>query len=105
MPEEKAKVWRQFKGREVIFGVRPEDIHSKQFLPPGILQSDLSAKTDVIEMMGNEIYLYLQTRDNKQFIARVDPRVRAGMGQDIELSVNMANAHIFDPKTEQSLAG
>ncbi|MGL4650745.1 MAG: ABC transporter ATP-binding protein [Caldilineaceae bacterium] len=105
VPEEKAKEWRQFKGREVIFGIRPEDIHSKQFLPVGILESNLAAKTDVIEMMGNEIYLYLQTRDNKQFIARVDPRVRTAMGQDIELSVNMANAHIFDPKTEQSLAG
>ncbi len=55
--------------------------------------------------MGNEIYLYLSTADKKQFIARVDPRVRTQMGQEMELAVNMANAHIFDPKTELSLAG
>ncbi len=105
VPEEKAKDWRQFKGREVIFGIRPEDMHSKQFTPPGILESDMVATTEVVELMGNEIYLYLNTRDGKQFISRVDPRVRTTMGQDVELAINMANAHIFDPKTEQSLAG
>lgn len=54
--------------------------------------------------MGNEIFLYCLTADNKQFISRVDPRVRVSTGEDIELAANMANAHIFDPKTELSLA-
>jgi hypothetical protein len=31
--------------------------------------------------------------------------VRAQTGDDVVLAVNMANAHIFDPKTEVSLAG
>lgn len=105
VPEEKTKEWRQFKGREVIFGIRPEDIHAKPFVPPGILESDMPSRVEVVELMGNEIFLYMATRDNKQFIARVDPRVRTSMGQDVELAINMANAHIFDPKTEVSLAG
>ena len=62
------------------------------------------ASVDVTELMGNEIFLYLITKDNKQFIARVDPRVKVATGDDIELAVNMANAHIFDPKTETSLS-
>jgi len=103
VPDEKAKEWRQHKGREVIFGIRPEDIHSKQFTPPDILESDVTAKVDVTELMGNEIFLYLLTRDKKQFIARVDPRVRTTIGDDIDLAINMANAHIFDPKTEMAL--
>jgi hypothetical protein len=44
------------------------------------------------------------TKDDKQFIARVDPRVRSGVGEEVTMAVNMANAHIFDPKTELSLA-
>ena len=105
VPEEKAREWRQFKGREVIFGIRPDDMHAKQYVPPGILEADMTAKVDVVELMGNEIFLYLTTRDGKQFSARVDPRVRATVDQDLELAVNMGNAHIFDPKTEVSLAG
>lgn len=103
VPEPKASQWRQHKGREVIFGIRPEDIHAKEFTPPGILEADMTAKVDVTELMGNEIFLYLLTKDGKQAIARVDPRVRATIGDDLELAVNMANAHIFDPKTEVSL--
>ncbi len=104
VPDEKAKEWRQFKGREVIFGIRPEDIHAKPFVAPGILESDMTAKADVVELMGSEIYLYLVTKDSKQFVARVDPRVKASIGDNLDLAVNMANAHIFDPKTEVSLA-
>ncbi|MFN8470268.1 MAG: TOBE domain-containing protein, partial [Caldilineaceae bacterium] len=105
VPPAKVEEWRPHKGKQIIFGIRPEDIHAKPYVAPGILESDMPAKVDVIEMMGNEIFLYLFTRDNKQFIARVDPRVRAQTGDDIQLAVNMANAHIFDPKTEVSLAG
>jgi multiple sugar transport system ATP-binding protein len=105
VPAAKANDWRQFKGREVIFGIRPEDIHAKPFTPPGILESDINARVDVTELMGNEIFLYLMTRDNKQFIARVDPRVQTHPGDELELAINMSNAHIFDPKTEVSLAG
>jgi multiple sugar transport system ATP-binding protein len=105
VPAAKANEWRQYKGREVIFGIRPEDIHAKPFTPPGILESDVMARVDVTELMGNEIFLYLMTKDNKQFIARVDPRVQTHPGEDIDLAINMSNAHIFDPKTEVSLAG
>ena len=103
VPAEKAKEWRAHKGREVIFGIRPDDIHAKPYVAPGILESDMTARVDVIELMGNEIFLYLMTKDEKQFVARVDPRVQAANGDQLELAVNMANAHIFDPKTEISL--
>ncbi len=104
VPEPKATEWRMHTGKELILGIRPEDMHAKEYTPPGILESDMSAHVDVVELMGHEIFLYLMTKDDKQFIARVDPRVRQTRGEDIELAVNMANAHIFDPQTEISLA-
>ncbi len=105
VPAAKANDWRQFKGREVIFGIRPEDIHAKPYIPPGIMESDITARVDVTELMGNEIFLYLMTKDSKQFIAHVDPRVQTHPGDELDLAINMTNAHIFDPKTEVSLAG
>ncbi len=105
VPEPKATEWRPHAGGEVIFGIRPEHIHHKEYAPPGILGVPLQATVDVIELMGNEIFLYCLTKDNRSFIARVDPRVRAQPGDEVELLVNMENAHIFDPKTEAALAG
>ena len=104
VPQAKTAEWRPHLGNEVIFGIRPEDFHSKEYAPPHILESDMAANVDVTELMGNEIFLYCMTPDNKQFISRVDPRVRVSTGDDIELAVNMANAHIFDPKTELTMA-
>ena len=52
--------------------------------------------------MGNEIFLYLLT-GKKQFVARVDPRTRARVGDSIEMNVNMDNMHLFDPQTEKTL--
>jgi len=105
VPAEKATEWRAHAGKEVVFGIRPEDIHAKPYVAPGILEADLSSTVDVSELMGNEIVLYLLTADQKSFIARVDPRVEAQPGDTLDLAVNMQNAHIFDPKTEVTLAG
>ncbi|MCS6845940.1 MAG: sn-glycerol-3-phosphate ABC transporter ATP-binding protein UgpC [Caldilineales bacterium] len=96
------EVARKYKGQQVIFGVRPEDIQAKQYAPPGISPAHLKAKVDVTELMGNEIFCYLLT-GKKSFLARLDPRTEAHPGDTIELTVNMDNIHFFDPKTEQRL--
>ncbi|NLE58122.1 MAG: TOBE domain-containing protein, partial [Planctomycetes bacterium] len=92
----------QHKGKKVIFGVRPEDVHAKGFESPGISPAPMAAQVDVSELMGNEIFLYLLS-GKKQFVARVDPRTRARVGETIEMMVNMDNMHLFDPQTEKTL--
>ncbi|MCC7353479.1 MAG: sn-glycerol-3-phosphate ABC transporter ATP-binding protein UgpC [Anaerolineae bacterium] len=99
VPDKKKGTLLPHKGKEVVFGIRPEDIHAKPYVPPGILEADVQAKVDVTELMGNEIFVYALT-GNKSFIARVDPRCRARAGEQIELAFNMDNMHAFDQKTE-----
>ena len=89
-------------GAEVIFGVRPEDIHDPEFAPPGIVASPVEAQVELTELMGNEIFLYLLAGD-KPFMARVDPRTRAPVGQAVQVVMNMENMHLFDPRTEEAL--
>ncbi|NUQ38851.1 MAG: sn-glycerol-3-phosphate ABC transporter ATP-binding protein UgpC [Caldilineales bacterium] len=102
MPAEKTQQLRQYRGREVIFGIRPDDIHSAEFTPPSITPALLRAKVDVTELMGNEIFVYGLT-GKKQFVARVDPRTRVHAGEEVEFNVGMDNMHIFDAKTEKAL--
>jgi multiple sugar transport system ATP-binding protein len=89
-------------GKQVVFGVRPEDVHDPEFAPPAISGAPVKARVDVTELMGNEIFLYLLT-GTKQFIARVDPRTAARVGQDVDVLFNMDNMHIFDRDTEISV--
>ena len=90
-------------GKEVIFGVRPEDIHHPQYQPAGVTEQLLESTVDVTELMGNEIFVYLQTGE-QNYIARVDPRADLRPGDKVQMAFNIKKIHIFDRTTEKSLA-
>jgi len=102
VPDMKKTTYLPHRGKKVILGIRPDDVHAANFAPPGITPAPLAADVDVTELMGNEILLYLLT-GKKQFVARVDPRTPARAGDKIDLIVNMDNMHLFDPQTEKTL--
>ena len=89
-------------GSQVLLGLRPEDMHDKQFVPPGVAVADVPAQTEVVEPMGSEIYLHLLS-GTQPFVARVDPRSQARPGQGITLAVDMDNLHVFDKATELAI--
>lgn len=103
VPPAKAAPFRSHVGKDVILGIRPEDIHDFDFQPPGITPAPLEATVEVIEQMGNEMILYLE-EGGKSFVARTDPRTRANIGGRIGMTMNLDNMHIFDRDTEDSLA-
>jgi multiple sugar transport system ATP-binding protein len=102
LPPEKLDVARPYVGKQVIFGTRPEDLHDREFTPPSIRAEPMTATVDVTELMGNEIFVYLLT-GQKQFIARMDPRTSARVGNQMDIAVNMDNIHLFDSDTEEAI--
>ncbi len=83
--------------------MRPEDIHDFRYQPPGITPSEIEANVEVVEQMGNEIVVYL-TEGGTSFIARMDPRTDAHVGNRIKTVINIDNIHLFDANTKLSLA-
>lgn len=69
------KVLREkgYIGKEVIFGIRPEDIHDELIVVESYKNSSIKAKINVAELLGSEIMIYSQI-DNQDFIARIDAR-------------------------------
>ena len=103
VPANKAAPFRSHSGKDVILGVRPEDIHDSQYLPSGITPANITSNVEVIEQMGNEMIIYLEI-SGKNFIARTDPRTDAQVGGTLDVTLNLDNMHIFDKDTEVSLA-
>jgi len=99
VPPDKAKALGDYLGKEMIFGIRPEDVHDRQYSPPGIAAEMLTCDVDVTELMGSEVYVYLLT-DSKSFIGRFDPRTSARVGRKVDVVFDMANVHFFDRDTE-----
>jgi multiple sugar transport system ATP-binding protein len=102
VPEDRHDIYAAYIDKPVVFGIRPEDIKDPHFLPPGIFPQHVETKVDVTELMGNEIFLYMTTGEHS-FVARVDPRTRAQMGDQTEIAFNMNNMHLFDVDTEQAI--
>jgi len=102
IPESRTEVYQPHEGKSVIFGIRPEDIHNPKYAPPGIEAQPVNAKVDVSELLGNEILVYLKTGDSN-FVARVDPRSRYSIGDDVQVVFNMENMHIFDKESEMAI--
>ena len=102
IPDNKVEVYNAYVDKPVIFGVRPEDIHNPEFTPPSIIEQPVDAVVDVTELMGNEIFVYLKSGEHV-FVARVDPRSRYSVGDQVKVVVNMDNMHIFDRETEDAI--
>jgi multiple sugar transport system ATP-binding protein len=102
LPEDKAAVYRPHLGKDVVFGIRPEDIYDPEYAPPGIKEARVEAKVDVTELMGNEVIVYLVT-EGTQFLGRFDPRTGARVGNKMQAAFNMDCMHIFDKQTEMAI--
>lgn len=102
IPADRTKVYDGYVGKQIIFGIRPEDIINPEFAPPGITAQPVDTQVDITELMGNEIFLFLKI-GKYEFVARVDPRTRATIGEQMQLIFNMDNIHIFDRETERAI--
>jgi len=102
VPAHKIGHMTEYLGKQIVFGIRPEDIADPEYAPPGIIGAAVNARVDVTELMGNEVFLYL-VFGSKTFIARVDPRTSARVGQDVKVLFNMDNLHVFDRDTESRI--
>jgi multiple sugar transport system ATP-binding protein len=102
IPNEFAKPYEPHAGKDIIFGIRPENIHDANFIPPNIDAEKVAVKVDVTELMGNEIFLYLVSGKNT-FVSRVDPRSQLRVGQQADVAFDMDSIHIFDAATEEAI--
>jgi multiple sugar transport system ATP-binding protein len=92
-----------YEGRQVMLGLRPENFHeiAPSDIPPENT-APIEAMVELTEPMGSEVHLGLK-RAGRSLTAKVSPRCKAVEGQSVALTVDMSNAHLFDPETELSI--
>ncbi len=90
------------KGKDVIVGIRPEDIHDLTREPQnGKLPVD--ATVEVVEYLGNELQLHLAA-DGRSFVARMSTDTQAQPGAPLRIGLDLRKAHLFDKVTEEAIA-
>jgi multiple sugar transport system ATP-binding protein len=91
-----------YVGKEVIFGIRSEDIYDKLFVSEAPPENIVKVTCEVVEPMGSEVYLYLNT-GRHTFIARVGAHDKPQVNQDMELVFDMSKVHFFDKNSEETI--
>ncbi len=91
-----------YEGKEVVFGIRAEDIYDKLFVSEAPPENVVRVSCEVFEPMGSEVYLYLNTGKHT-FIARVGAHDRPQVNQDLDLVFDMSKVHFFDKDTEETI--
>jgi multiple sugar transport system ATP-binding protein len=123
---------RDYVGRKLAIGVRPEDIEDPEYLPPGAPDTRIPVMVEVREAMGPEIFAHFtldappvlteDTRDlaadkgldsevveeqaesgSAKFVARLNPRTSAVRGRAMELAVDVRRLHFFDLETGRAI--
>ncbi len=91
-----------YVGKEVILGVRPENIHDEEMYLSQYPDAIVDADVEVVEPMGNENYLYLVC-EGRNFTARVSNRSTARNGDKIKVAFETSRVHLFDKDTERTI--
>ena len=87
-------------GKEVIAGLRPELLHDEAVYKEKFGDTTIKAR---VELMGAEIYLYLNIGEETSLISRVSSQSTAKAGDEIEIAVDTTRIHIFDKDTEKCI--
>ncbi len=88
-------------GRELVVGVRPEDLRWEQDAPDNC-SIRLRARVEVIEPLGSETFVVARVGD-EVLTSRFPPRSGVEAGGEVGLAVNPEHLHLFDAQTEQNL--
>ena len=99
---EKAEKAKEYAGKTVVMGIRPEDLYDDADSIAKFGEALVDANVEVTEMMGAETYLYVVI-DGMNFIARVKPDSTAAVNQTIKLALDPNKIHIFDKETEKRI--
>ncbi|NLM24547.1 MAG: sn-glycerol-3-phosphate ABC transporter ATP-binding protein UgpC [Firmicutes bacterium] len=107
IPNERLEYFRDltpYVNKEVILGIRPEDIEDISVVADPDENSVLTAQVDVIEPMGAETFLYLSVGEEiPQIIARVDAGTKASDGDTHKVVLDMSKCQLFDKDTQETL--
>jgi len=103
VPAHKQNQLKPALGRDVVFGVRPEDIHDRSERREAPEHQRAQVQVEVVEPLGSELFVYLRS-ENQEFTSRMPARAQMAPGQKVDVVFDTEKLHVFDRQTEQALA-
>jgi multiple sugar transport system ATP-binding protein len=100
LPDETAQRLRGHVGRQIVLGVRPEDLSVEGAADPD--HPCFDAVIEVVEQLGSEILLDMKVGEGVM-VACVDPAVRVKVHDRLRVAMRPSRLHVFDAKSEAAI--
>ncbi|MBQ6555817.1 MAG: sn-glycerol-3-phosphate ABC transporter ATP-binding protein UgpC [Firmicutes bacterium] len=104
LPEAKTKALIEggYVDKDIIMGIRPEDVHDEDIFLSASPESVVEAHVEVTELLGAETNLFLIIA-GQSITARVNSRSQAKIGDVINVAFDVNRMHLFDKQTEETI--
>ncbi len=96
IPESFVSAYEGYRDREVVLGLRPEDLHNNH---GGSGHATFEVKVVAVETLGPEVILVGALPDGLEIAARMTRYFHAAIGAQQRLTIDMREMHLFDPET------
>jgi multiple sugar transport system ATP-binding protein len=118
-----------YVGKKIILGIRPEDFEDTNVEPDAPPDRRIKVKADLTEPLGSEVLVHFGTEAtgvvssaaaadvgedaevrlgededvSTRLVARVSPKSRIALGQEVELAVDTSRLYFFDPESREAI--
>ena len=90
---------KEYEGKEIVFGFRPESIRLGEAEKSYVLDADV----ELTEMLGDNTNVYINAGKD-QAILKVDSHDTPEVDSDLTFSIPMESVYLFDGETEEIIA-
>ena len=94
LPQRLRTVLGQYCGKEMVLGVRPENISPNDHA--GRMNNSICATVGVVEPLGVRTDVYLANHAGQRCIASIDPHTQLTVGDAVRIRINIEKVHIFE---------
>ena len=99
---EQVKVLEKYEGKDVILGIRPEDIYLCEDIGIYKKSKDFSLEADVSELLGHELIVY-GFIDGQRIIVKTKAKFEINVGDINKYIIDENKIHFFDPSSTQRI--
>ena len=102
LEKEHVALLKEYDGKEVYLGIRPEAVYLKGDKGNEKPGSDITEVCDFAELLGYELIIYTYLNGQK-FIIKTSIKSQVESGNEVTFNFNMNNVYFFDAETEKRI--
>lgn len=102
LSEEQADMLKDYVGKTVIAGIRPEHMFPKDLAPPKLKGIEITGDVDFVEALGSDTIIHLKVGE-KILVIKVSGSHHYEVGSKLTIVLDLSKLHVFRKDTNEAI--